>query len=232
MPQCLYPAPRTSAKSRTDAAEPQRYQSHKKGVAGRPRPREKPLNQARNPSVLVWSKNSCGVPVVIFQQPAEPFAAANRCISLIRLLERARYEARSSSSSTDPVMYTSSFFHSIVPPSPDRVHFPENGNEYLLRPSNSNYLGSRKRGPKLVCGPTFQFLDHAGIGAGIIDIYSRRPPTSRPTSSPKSSNDILTAALEKHRGNISKAARALGLHGQNLQQKLRQLEISAETFRT
>ena len=44
--------------------------------------------------------------------------------------------------------------------------------------------------------------------------------------------DILTAALEKHSGNISKAARALGLHRQNLQQKLRQLEISAEDFRT
>ena len=44
--------------------------------------------------------------------------------------------------------------------------------------------------------------------------------------------DILTTALEKHGGNISKAARALGLHRQNLQQKLRQLEISAETFRT
>ena len=44
--------------------------------------------------------------------------------------------------------------------------------------------------------------------------------------------DILTAALEKHSGNISRAARALGLHRQNLQQKLRQLEISAEDFRT
>ena len=44
--------------------------------------------------------------------------------------------------------------------------------------------------------------------------------------------DILTTALEKHSGNISKAARSLGLHRQNLQQKLRQLEISAEDFRT
>ncbi|GMR23226.1 MAG: sigma-54 dependent transcriptional regulator [Acidobacteriota bacterium] len=44
--------------------------------------------------------------------------------------------------------------------------------------------------------------------------------------------NILTAALEKHSGNISKAARSLGLHRQNLQQKLRQLEISAEDFRT
>jgi two-component system NtrC family response regulator len=44
--------------------------------------------------------------------------------------------------------------------------------------------------------------------------------------------DILTAALDKHSGNISQAARELGLHRQNLQQKLRQLEISAESFRS
>jgi transcriptional regulator with GAF, ATPase, and Fis domain len=43
--------------------------------------------------------------------------------------------------------------------------------------------------------------------------------------------NILSAALEKHGGNISQAARELGLHRQNLQQKLRQLDISAETFR-
>lgn len=43
--------------------------------------------------------------------------------------------------------------------------------------------------------------------------------------------DIVTATLEKHNGNVSQAARELGLHRQNLQQKLRQLEISAERFR-
>ena len=43
--------------------------------------------------------------------------------------------------------------------------------------------------------------------------------------------DILTRALETHGGNISKAARDLGLHRQNLQQKLKQLDISAESFR-
>ena len=41
----------------------------------------------------------------------------------------------------------------------------------------------------------------------------------------------LTAALKKHDGNVSHAARALGLHRQNLQQKLRQLDISAKDFR-
>jgi len=44
--------------------------------------------------------------------------------------------------------------------------------------------------------------------------------------------DILTRAMEAHLGNVSQAARALGLHRQNLQQKLRQLDISAETFRS
>jgi len=44
--------------------------------------------------------------------------------------------------------------------------------------------------------------------------------------------DILTNALKNHAGNISRAARALGLHRQNLQQKLRQLGITAESFRS
>ena len=57
-------------------------------------------------------------------------------------------------------------------------------------------------------------------------------PTAKQKVVERFERDILTAALEKHRGNISKAARALGLHRQNLQQKLRQLEISAEDFRT
>lgn len=43
--------------------------------------------------------------------------------------------------------------------------------------------------------------------------------------------DSLGAALEEHGGNISRAAKALGLHRQNLQQKLKQLGISAEDFR-
>ena len=42
---------------------------------------------------------------------------------------------------------------------------------------------------------------------------------------------ILTAALREHGGNISRAAKALGLHRQNLQQKLRRLHISAEEYK-
>lgn len=43
--------------------------------------------------------------------------------------------------------------------------------------------------------------------------------------------EILCAALSEHQGNISHAARALGLHRQNVQQKLRRLGISAEDFK-
>ena len=42
---------------------------------------------------------------------------------------------------------------------------------------------------------------------------------------------ILTAALRRHGGNVSRAARALGLHRQNMQQKLRRLGISAASFK-
>ena len=42
---------------------------------------------------------------------------------------------------------------------------------------------------------------------------------------------ILTAALREHKGNLSRIARQLGLHRQNLQQKLHKLGISAESFR-
>ncbi len=42
---------------------------------------------------------------------------------------------------------------------------------------------------------------------------------------------ILTAALRRHNGNVSQAARALGLHRQNMQQKLRRLGISGASFR-
>ncbi len=42
---------------------------------------------------------------------------------------------------------------------------------------------------------------------------------------------IVTEALREHGGNISQAARKLGLHRQNLQQKLHELGISAESFR-
>jgi DNA-binding NtrC family response regulator len=42
---------------------------------------------------------------------------------------------------------------------------------------------------------------------------------------------ILTAALRRHNGNVSRAALALGLHRQNMQQKLRRLGISAASFK-
>jgi two-component system, NtrC family, response regulator AtoC len=42
---------------------------------------------------------------------------------------------------------------------------------------------------------------------------------------------ILTQALAAHGGNISQAARSLGLHRQSLQQKLQELGIAAEDFR-
>ena len=43
--------------------------------------------------------------------------------------------------------------------------------------------------------------------------------------------DFLTAALRRHRGNVSRAARESGLHRQNLQKKLRQLGIDPGEFR-
>jgi DNA-binding NtrC family response regulator len=42
---------------------------------------------------------------------------------------------------------------------------------------------------------------------------------------------MVTEALRQHGGNISQAARRLGLHRQSLQQKLHELGISAESFR-
>ena len=42
---------------------------------------------------------------------------------------------------------------------------------------------------------------------------------------------MVTEALREHAGNISQAARRLGLHRQSLQQKLHELGISAESFR-
>jgi DNA-binding NtrC family response regulator len=42
---------------------------------------------------------------------------------------------------------------------------------------------------------------------------------------------VLVEALREHGGNISQAARKLGLHRQNLQQKLHELGIAAESFR-
>ena len=42
---------------------------------------------------------------------------------------------------------------------------------------------------------------------------------------------ILSQALAAHGGNISQAARSLGLHRQSLQQKLQELGIAAEDYR-
>jgi len=75
-----------------------------------------------------------------------------------------------------------------------------------------------------------------GVSAPEASALSWDPTDDFPTAKQKIverfERDIFTAALEKHGGNISKAARALGLHRQNLQQKLRQLEISADDYRT
>ena len=40
--------------------------------------------------------------------------------------------------------------------------------------------------------------------------------------------DFLLNALRRHGGNISKAAEEIGMYRQNLQQKMRELGISAE----
>ena len=59
-------------------------------------------------------------------------------------------------------------------------------------------------------------VDFRAAKAGAIDSFER---------------SILSAALRRHNGNVSRAARALGLHRQNMQQKLRRLGISAASFK-
>jgi two-component system response regulator AtoC/two-component system nitrogen regulation response regulator NtrX len=44
-------------------------------------------------------------------------------------------------------------------------------------------------------------------------------------------HDVLTAALRANGGNVSQAARDLGMHRPNLQQKLKELGLDAEDFR-
>ncbi len=44
--------------------------------------------------------------------------------------------------------------------------------------------------------------------------------------------EVLTAVLREHRGNLSQAARELGIHRQNLLQKLHKLGIVAEEYRS
>jgi DNA-binding NtrC family response regulator len=43
--------------------------------------------------------------------------------------------------------------------------------------------------------------------------------------------EVLSAALKQHAGNVSQAARSVGLHRQNVQQKMRELGLDAEEFR-
>lgn len=42
---------------------------------------------------------------------------------------------------------------------------------------------------------------------------------------------IITRALKEHNGNVSRAASSLGIHRQNLQQKMKSLGIEASMFR-
>lgn len=44
-------------------------------------------------------------------------------------------------------------------------------------------------------------------------------------------SEYISRELARSRGNISQAARALGVHRQSLQHKLRELGIDAERFR-
>jgi DNA-binding NtrC family response regulator len=75
----------------------------------------------------------------------------------------------------------------------------------------------------------------AGGGPAAASILAWDPDDDFVTAKKKVVNsferEIVTAALREAGGNISQAARRLGLHRQNLQQKLHELGISAEGFR-
>ena len=73
--------------------------------------------------------------------------------------------------------------------------------------------------PEVDLGPSEIFADGDDFRtakARVIDGFER---------------SILTAALRRHSGNVSQASRSLGLHRQNMQQKLRRLGISAAAFK-
>ncbi len=79
-------------------------------------------------------------------------------------------------------------------------------------------------------------LEAPSAAAGLPDLAPRREGEDFQTAKARVLESferrILTAALAEHRGNVSRAARALGLHRQNVQQKLRKLGISAADFRS
>src|SRR5437016_5090069 len=72
------------------------------------------------------------------------------------------------------------------------------------------------------------------------DLFGRPAPETHPSSAPGTfreakervveafERDFLTQALRRHGGNITRAAEELGMHRQNLQQKMRELGITAE----
>jgi len=65
------------------------------------------------------------------------------------------------------------------------------------------------------------------VGIGDEDVFQ----TAKAKVIDRFERSILTDALRQHKGNISQAARFLGLHRQNMQQKLRRLGISATSYK-
>ncbi|MEM7351989.1 MAG: sigma-54 dependent transcriptional regulator [Acidobacteriota bacterium] len=63
---------------------------------------------------------------------------------------------------------------------------------------------------------TDQQIDFQDAKTAAIDAFER---------------DFFTAALRRHRGNVSRAAREAGMHRQNLQKKLRRLGLDPASFR-
>jgi len=79
-----------------------------------------------------------------------------------------------------------------------------------------------------------------GAEITAADLFGRPAPETQVASEPGTfreakeriveafERDFLTQALRRHNGNITRAAEELGMHRQNLQQKMRELGITAE----